>query len=137
MNTTPQDTFDFDSVEVLESADLRIKDPSRNNAPTGIVITLASPIHPDRKRSEQAVSRRMQAVLQKTGKLQLSDPEERELEELDKLVACTLGWVGSKTPFSRDAARKVYADPRRLHIRMQVREALDDMELFTQACAQS
>ena len=36
---------------------------------------------------------------------------------------------------SRDAARTLYADPRRVHIRAQVKAAVDDLELFTRACA--
>lgn len=134
---TPAELFDFDDVQVIESADLRIKDPTRNNAPTSIVIKLASPIHPDRKRVEMAQQRRMLAAMQKTGKLQLDDPEEREAAEVDKLVASTLGWTGARTPYSREAAKKLYADPARMYVRQQVREALDDMELFTRSSARS
>lgn len=134
-STTPQ-PFDPDSIEVVDRADVRIKDPTRNNAPTSWVITLASPIHPARKRLEMAQQRRMQAHLMKTGKLQLDDPEERELVEIDKLVMSTLGWSGATIPFSADAARRIYSDSRRSYVTAQVRQALDDMELFTKACAQ-
>ncbi len=132
-----EELFDFDAIETVESADLRIKDPTRTNAPTPFVITLASPIHPARKRIELAEQRRMQAALMKTGKLQLDDPEERELSLIDKLVAATLGWRGAKVPYSPAAARKLYSDPKRIYVRDQVRTALDDMELFTIACAAS
>lgn len=127
----PDTDFDLDTVEVVESADLRIKDPTRNLAPTNIVFSLASPMHRARRSWEFAQQRKLAAAMQKTGRLNLGDPEEREAAELEKLVVCTLGWRGSKTPFSADAARKLYADPARLHIREQVKTALDDIELFT------
>lgn len=128
---------DFDDVELLASGDLRLKDPTRNNAPTSIVITLASPIHPDRKRMEMAHQRRLLATIRKSGQIQVDDPEERELAEIDKLVSCTLGWRGARTPFSPAAARALYSDPKRMHIRWQVRDALDDMELFTRRSARN
>ena len=39
------------------------------------------------------------------------------------------------TPYSREAARKLYSDPKRRWLRDQVASALNERELFTQACA--
>lgn len=135
--TPGADVFDFDSVETVESAELRVKNPLVGNQPTPFVLTLASPIHPDRKRLEHAQQRRMQAAMVKTGRLQLDDPEERERAETEKLVACTLGWRGAAVPYSPQAARALYSDPRRLYVREQVLQALGDLELFTRASAQN
>lgn len=126
--------FDFTAFEDVESAEVRIKDPT-SGAPTPMVVTLAGPEHPDRKRLLFAKQRRMRSQLSKTGKVQLNDPEEDEAEELDQLVACTLGWRGAPVAYSRDAARQLYTDPRRRWLRDQVQAALQERELFTRRSA--
>jgi hypothetical protein len=126
--------LDLDAFEDVDRADVRIKDPT-TGAPTAMVITLAGPEHPDRKRLVFARQRRLRAVLAKTGKLQVSDPEDDAADQLDMLVACTLGWAGASVPFSRDAARKLYGDARRGWLRDQVQAALDERELFTRSSA--
>jgi hypothetical protein len=73
--------------------------------------------------------------LQQTGKLQLADPEEEEGEEVDMLVACTLGWkgisVGGKAlAYSAEAARSLYTDPKRRWLRDQIKAALNEREHF-------
>ena len=93
------------------------------------------PEHPERKRLVFARQRRLRATLAKTGKVPVSDPEEDEAEELDTLVACTLGWAGASEAFSRDAVRRLYAKKRWL--RDQVAAALQERELFIRACVQA
>lgn len=127
------ETFDVTAYEDVTSADVRIKDPT-TGAPTAMVVTLAGPEHADRKRIAFARQRRMRAVLSKTGKVPVSDPEDDEADELDTLVSCTLGWVGSSVAYSRDEARKLYSDPKRRWLRDQVAAALQERELFTRAC---
>ena len=127
-------TFDLDAYEDVVSADVRIKDPT-TGAPTPMLVTLAGPEHPDRKRIAYAKSRRLRAALAKTGKLPTTDPEDDEADELEQLVACTLGWAGASLPYSREAARKLYSDPKRRWLRDQVSAALQERELFTRACA--
>ena len=135
MNETPStDVFSFSDFEDVESAEVRIKDPT-TGAPTPMVIVLAGPEHPDRKRLLFARQRRMRAQLSKTGKVQLADPEEDEAEELDNLLACTLGWRGAQVAYSRDAARTLYTDSRRRWLRDQVQAALQERELFTRRSA--
>jgi hypothetical protein len=135
MTDNPNITLDLEAYEDVTSADVRIKDPT-TGAPTPMVVTLAGPEHADRKRLAFARQRRMRAALSKTGKVPVSDPEDDEADELDTLVACTLGWSGASVAYSRDEARRLYADPKRRWLRDQVAAALQERELFTQACAQ-
>jgi hypothetical protein len=129
-------TLDLDAFEDVTSADVRIKDPT-TGAPTPMLVTLAGPEHAERKRLTFAKQRRLRAALAKTGKLPMSDPEDDQADELDMLVACTLGWTGASEPYSRDAARRLYADPKRGWLRDQVATALNERELFTRACARN
>ena len=133
-DTTTASTLDLDAFEDVTSADVRIKDPT-TGAPTPMTVTLAGPEHPDRKRLAYAKSRRLRAALAKTGKLPTTDPEDDAADDLEQLVACTLGWSGASLPYSRDAARRLYADPKRRWLRDQVGAALQERELFTRACA--
>jgi len=128
------DVFDFTAFEDVTSADVKIKDPT-TGASTPMVVTLAGPEHSDRKRLTFARQRRMRAALAKTGKLQVGDPEDDDADELEMLVVCTLGWSGAPMPFSRDAARTLYADPKRRWLRDQVQAALNERELFTRSSA--
>lgn len=129
---------DFDPLafEDVPTAEVRVKDPL-TGAATAMVVQLAGPEHPDRKRREFARQRKVRALIAKTQKLPVIDPEDSEAEELDDLVACTLGWSGCATPYSAAAARELYADPRRRWLRAQVKAALDERELFTQSSARA
>ncbi len=131
--------FDLDAYEDTTTADVTIKDPA-TGAPSSAVITLAGPEHPSRKKIDFDRQRRMRAVLQKTGKLQLQDPEEDEADEVDMLVACTLGWsgmnIGGKPlEFSTQASRDLYSDPKRRWLRAQVVTALGEREAFIKRSA--
>lgn len=130
------ETLNLEDFEDVLMAEVRIKNPT-TGAPTSMVVQLAGPEHPDRKRIAFAKSRRMRAALAKTGKIPVSDPEEDEQDETDMLVACTIEWRGASTPFSKDAARKLYSDPKRRWLRDQVLAALNERELFTRASAQT
>ena len=125
--------FDFTSFEDISTGTVKIKTPT--GAPTSMEITLAGPEHPDRKRRTFAKQRKLRAAIAKTGKLPIADPEEDDVDEVGELVACTLGWTGAAEAFSTDAAKRLYADPKRRWLRDQVRAALDDRELFTRACS--
>lgn len=127
-------TFDPLAFEDVSTGEVRIKDPL-TGAPTSMVITLAGPEHPERKRRLHARQRRLRAAMAKTGKLPMSDPEDDAADQLDELVASTLGWVGSAVPYSADAARKLYSDPKRRWLCDQVQAALDERELFTRSSA--
>lgn len=125
--------FDFEAFEDTSTTEFRVTDPT--GKPTAMVITLAGPEHPDRKRLEFARQRRIRTQFAKTQKLPVSDPEDDEAETVDTLVACTLGWQGAAVPYSRDAARALYTDPRRRWLRDKVQTALNERELFTRTSA--
>ena len=125
--------YDFDTEEVLESADVQIKDAS--GAPTTLVITVASPTHPERKRWEFASQNRRRALIQKTGKFINGSAEDEYDDETERLAISTLGWTSKRVAHSRQAALAVYGDPKRMHIRAQVLAALSDLQLFTRSSA--
>jgi hypothetical protein len=129
-------TFDPFAFEDVSTGSLRVKDPL-TGAPTPMVITLAGPEHPDRKRRLHARQRRLRSAMAKTGKLPISDPEDDAAEQVDDLVANTLGWEGAAVPFSATAARELYSDPKRRWLCDQVQAALDERELFTRSSAAS
>lgn len=133
MTPTAPPLFDPTAFEDVPTGTVAIKDP--NGAPTSMVITLAGPEHPERKRRMFARQRKLRAQLAKTGRLPMTDPEDDEADEIDDLVAYTLGWEGVATPYSRDAARDLYADPKRQWLRAQVKAALDERERFIRSSA--
>lgn len=126
--------FDFTAYEDTDSAEVRIKDPKTGTS-TAMVVQLAGPEHPSRKRITLQRQRKMRQALSRTGKLPMSDPEEDEADQVDLLVACTLGWTGAAVPFTTKSARDLYEDPKRRWLRDQVQTALDDRELFTRSSA--
>lgn len=125
--------FDPASIEDTPTGELRIKTPT--GAPTSWVMTLSGPEHPERKKRLWERQRRARAVVSKTGKLPVNDPREDEEEKLQELAACTLSWKGSAVPFSPEAARALYADPKRQWVRVQVEAALEEREAFTRGSA--
>jgi hypothetical protein len=131
-NTAP--VLDFEAFEDVSTGTLTVRNP-KTGAPTPMVITLAGPEHPDRKRRLFARQRKLRAAMVKTGRLNVSDPEEDRAEELTELVACTLGWEGAAVPYTPAAAQALYSDPKRTWLRDQVRQALEDRELFTRSSA--
>ena len=134
--TAPAAGFDPLAFEDVPTGELHVKNPL-TGAPTGMVITLAGPEHPDRKRRLFARQRRMRAAVAKAGRMVASDPVDDAAEELDDLVANTLGWHTAAVPYSADAARALYSDPKRRWLCDQVRQALDERELFMRSSAQS
>ena len=128
--------FDIMAFEDAESADLRIKHPI-TGAPTAMVVQLAGPEHSLRRSIVLARQRRMRAQLAKTGAVQMTDPEDDAADDLELLVASTLGWRGAAQPYSTAAVRELYADPRRRWLRDQVQAALDDREAFIARSANS
>jgi hypothetical protein len=129
----PAPAFDFNSIEDVPTGAYRVKD--QTGAPTAMVINLAGPEHPERKKRLFARQRRLRAALSKTGKMPISDPADDEADELDDLVSSTLGWDGAAVPYSPQAARSLYGDPKRRWLRDQVVAALQERELFTRSSA--
>lgn len=138
MNETAK-AFDIADVEDLVEVEYEVKDPL-TSSPTGIVFKLGGPEYGPRKRIVSDRTRRMAITASKTGKVPIPGPEEAEELETDLLVAATIGWSGlvsggQPVPFSKEAAAKLYTDPRRRWLRQQIKDALDDRELFTRRSA--
>ncbi len=130
------DDFDLDSYAYVQSADVVIKHPLTGQ-PTPVVITIASPEHPTRKRINMAAQRRLRSIISRTGKMPVTDPQEDADEELQTLVACTLGWRGVRikgdwVDFSAAAAHALYSDSTKRWLVDQVRDAMNARETFTQ-----
>lgn len=134
MAETIEQGLDLDAFEDHESIEVEVKDPLTGNG-TGAFITVAGPNHPKRRAMRIAHARKIRNAVRKSGQIALPDPEEQEADETDMLVACTLGWKGLRQggaplPFSRDAAYKLYLDPKRDWLRDQVKVALEERERF-------
>lgn len=137
--STQDTTLDLADYEDATSAEVRIKHPE-TGAPTSMVITIAGPEHPARRRIAFDRQRKVRAQIQRTGKMQLQDPEDDLADDTELLVACTLGWsglvmAGQPVAHSAKAARDLYEDPKRRWLRAQVRAALDERELFIKRSA--
>jgi hypothetical protein len=125
--------LDIDSFDSVPTGTLVLVNPA-TLAPTTSTVTLASAENPLRKKIELAKQRKYRNDVQKTGKIQFSDPAEEIEEETDYLVTSTLGWTltqaGAPLPFTADAARALYTDPKKHWLRAQVIAALSKTELF-------
>lgn len=121
--------FDFRGFEDLPSTEITIKDPTTNR-PTSMVVELAGVEHPARKRRLFDRQRWARSEVARTGKPPVLDPLESEEMETDDLVACTLSWRGCAVPFTKEAVRSAFTDPKLRWFRDQVKAALDDRELF-------
>jgi hypothetical protein len=129
--------FDYRSIVDTPTAEVRIKDPTRNMAPTAWVITLAGPEHAIRKALVMDRQRRVRAEMARTSKLPVTDPEDDEREQTELLVKATLGWRGSAVPFTPENVRALYTNPNAAWVRQQVAEAMEQRELFTRAAEPS
>lgn len=147
MNANPSELIsnliadlDLDDYEDVGTGTMVLLNPS-TQAPTTSTITLASKEHSSRKQMDMARTRKLRGVFNQTGKMPVSDPVDDIADENDYLVASTLGWNlkqgGQPLPFSADAARKLYADPKKQWLRAQVLAALNKSELFIKDSAKA
>ena len=124
--------FDLNSVKELESSTLKLVHPE-TGALIGAEIELAGAAHPKRKQIEFNRARVLRARVAKKGKLELSDPQEDADYEVDRLVACTVGWTGiardgKPLECSAGEARAIYDSV--AWIRSQATAFLDDSANF-------
>ena len=124
------------SIKTLDTFPVEIKDTDGN--PTGVIFTLAGPMHPVRKAVAHAAQRKMMASARRNGQIELPDPEETEKERATNLAKFTLGWTGyadenGPVPHSDAAARALYADPELAWLADQVDAALANKQLFTKS----
>lgn len=133
--------FDISAIKDALSAPIDIKHPV-TGVPLGATVTLAGPEHPTRKAIDFAKQRKLRASIQKTGKLELSDPADDELDAIEKLASCTLGWSGitdgdAAIEFTPTAALKLYGTDGMGWLRAQLLAAMEERERFISACAPS
>lgn len=133
-SVTEDKPFSLDDYEDVQAAEVELKHPISGGA-TGMLFELAGPEHPARKRLVQARQRRMRNELQKSGQIKLNDPTEDDQDELELLIACTLGWKNLVTrdsiiEFTPENVVALYSDPKKHWVRTQIRAKLDEVELF-------
>jgi hypothetical protein len=128
-------SFNLKKIKTLESFDVEIKDEEGNG--TGVFFTLAGPNHTVRRTAQLALNRKMIAQANKTGKVELPDPEDSEVERLKNLANATLSWKGyvndegQEVPFSTATALALYQDPEMMWLVDQVDTALGAKDRFT------
>jgi hypothetical protein len=131
-------SMDLDDYEDVATGTVVLLNPA-TQAPTTSTITLASREHQSRKQIDMARTRKLRNTFNQTGKMPVSDPVDDVADETDYLVASTLGWNltqgGAPLLYSVDAARKLYADPKKQWLRTQVLAALNKSELFISSSA--
>jgi hypothetical protein len=128
------------SIKLATSAKIEIKDPA-DGAPLGVLIEIAGPEHPERKRIAFATSRKALKRYEKTGRIEMPDPEEAEATKHENLAAYTLGWegyaddAGKPVAFSKEAALALYRDPEMGWLVEQLESAIGEKDLFIRRSA--
>jgi hypothetical protein len=128
-------SFNLKKIKTLEAFDVEIKDEEGNG--TGVFFTLAGPNHTVRRTAQLALNRKMIAQANKTGKVELPDPEDSEVDRLKNLANATLSWrgyvndEGEEVPFSTATALALYQDPEMMWLVDQVDAALGAKDRFT------
>ena len=133
--------FDIQSITDAQTAEIELKHPVTGEL-LGATITVAGPENPLRKALDFARMRKLRQEIQRTGKHEISDPQDDVLDAIDKLAACTLGWSGitdggKPVEYSKEAAAKLYNADGLGWLRDQVFAAMDERERFIKACAPS
>lgn len=132
------DVFDIDDFEDVNTGELVIKHPETGR-PTGLVLILAGPEHPIRKKKKFQRLRDLRKEASKTGKVKFDDPAEEDDQTTMDIAECILGWRGMVkggvvVPFTYEAAVRAMRDPKRRWLRAQAKEGLEETELFIKAC---
>ena len=127
--------FNLKSIRQVASAKIQVKDPATGD-PTGVILEMAGPEHPDRKRITFAQSRKFLRSYAKTGRAEMPEPEDAESQKKENLAAFTLGWTGliddagAPVVFSKAAALELYNNPEMGWLVDQLDSALGEKELF-------
>ncbi len=105
-------------------------------------VELAGPEHPKRKAILFARQRKVRNVLQRTGKLELADPQDEEQDDLEMLVQCTLAWSaefvdddGKALACTAENVRKEFGAEGNGWLRRQLKRAADETERFIKSSA--
>lgn len=132
--------LDLDDFADVSTGTLVLRNPKTGEATTS-EITLASPEHECRKRIDLSRARKLRVEYAANGKLEATDPLDEIAQQTEYLVAATLGWNltqgGQELPFSPEAARILYTDPKKQWLRAQVLEGLNKTALFIEGSAKA
>lgn len=133
------DVFDIDGFEDVSSAEYTVRDPATDR-PTKLILILAGPEHPLRKKKQFNRIRKLRKGAANTGKVQLDDPADEDEATTREIAEYILGWRGLvrggyEVPFSYEEALKLMLDKKRRWLRDQVKAALDERELFIKTCS--
>ncbi len=135
------------SISMALTADIELLDPKTAEG-LGAFFIMAGPNHPARQAHELARERRLRQEVRKRGRVEIGDPEDDRKQEIDYLVACTLGWysidpetkerkeyilLGEEVPYSSEAARRVYEDAQLSWIKRQLKSDMRGDEVFLSA----
>lgn len=135
------DAFDVDQWEETATAEYVVKHPKTGEA-TPLVLILAGPEHPLRKKKAFDRIRHLRKEAAKTGKLKFDDPADEEHEETAFIASCILGWTGlvrSGIPveYSSAAAAELVTPKSKRWLRDQVKVAMDENEAFIKVCGKA
>lgn len=134
--------FNLNKISDALEAEIEIKDPETGD-PLGVFFTMAGPEHPKRKAIEHARQRKVRAGLQKTGKIELTDPAEDEEANIDMLTTATLGWrgftddAGVEVPYTPANVATLMADETKGWLRFQLTAAINERERFIKRSAKA
>lgn len=134
-------SFNLKKINTLETFEVEIKDDEGSG--TGVFFTLAGPNHPVRRKAQLTLNRKMIAQANKTGKVELPDPEVAEVDRMNNLAESTLSWrgyvndEGEAVPFSTEAAHELYKIPAMMWLVDQVDAAMGAKENYTKKSSKS
>lgn len=133
-----QEKFDIDNFEDVGTGEYAVKHPSTGRE-TSLILTLAGPEYPKRKKAQFARIRQLRNKAAKTGKIDLDDPQDEDENTTMEIAGYILGWkglvvAGNDVQFTPEEAIKLMRDPKRRWLRDQVKVALDERELFIKTC---
>lgn len=132
------ESFDLDDFDDVTTADYVVKHPI-TGAPTSIVLILAGPEHPARKKQAFSRMRQTRQDFANKGKYVPQDPAEEDADITDMVGRCILGWSGFyrggvAVPYSKNEAITLVTNAKKRWLRDQVKIALDERELFIKGC---
>jgi hypothetical protein len=132
-----QEGFDLSTLEDITEAEVQLK---RDGQLLPMWVTLAGPEHAKRKAFVFAKQRKMRQQLSRTGKIEVQDPTEDEVDEVELLAACVLSWrgvlwEGRPVECTKTNVMARLSDPKRAWFRRSVKAAFDDNEAFIAASA--
>ena len=132
----------FKGVTIVDALSARVDVKDEKTGQRVAWVELAGPEHPKRKAIQFAKQRRMRKVLERTGKIEFSDPSDDEAESLDLLVASTLSWSdewvdasGAPLACTAENVRKEYSIEGYGWLRAQLLKAMDERERFITSSA--